>query len=93
MSYNLRIHPDAKKEFKKIGPRASELLLKKLESKLDEPHVPNRRLKGFPKPTYKIKSGVFRLVYEVNDSEIIVIVLGVGKRDRRIYTDTKNREM
>jgi mRNA interferase RelE/StbE len=44
---------------------------------------------------YKIKfrSSGYRLVYEVNDEEIVIYVVAVGKRDRGIvYHKVKKRK-
>lgn len=57
------------------------------------PHVPSARLSG-GKDRYKIKlRGVgYRLVYEVHDAEVIVIVVAVGRRDRNaVYKAAQKR--
>lgn len=55
----------------------------KARRRLDTPPVPSARLHG-SKDRYKIKlrSSGFRLVYEVRDTEIVVLVIAVGKRER-----------
>lgn len=55
----------------------------KLKERLSNPHVPKDALSGMPN-CYKIKlrSIGFRLVYQVIDQELIVIVVAVGKRER-----------
>ena len=40
----------------------------------------------------KLRSSEYRLVYEVNDFEVTVIVIAVGKRDKgKVYSKSKNR--
>jgi mRNA interferase RelE/StbE len=55
----------------------------RLAERLENPHVPSARLSG-PKDRYKIKLRHigYRLVYEVRDREVIVVVIAVGRRDR-----------
>jgi mRNA interferase RelE/StbE len=55
----------------------------KLAERLLHPRVPASRLSGHP-DRYKIKlrSAGYRLVYEVRDGELIVVVIAVGKRER-----------
>lgn len=55
----------------------------KLTERLANPRMPSAKLSG-DKDRYKIKlrSVGYRLVYEVHDSELIVIVVAVGKRER-----------
>jgi len=47
------------------------------------PRIPQARLSG-QQDRYKIKlrSVGYRLVYEVRDNELIVVVVAVGKRER-----------
>ena len=55
----------------------------KLAERLTNPRVPAAKLGGH-KDRYKIKlrSAGYRLVYEVRDRELIVVVVAVGKRER-----------
>jgi mRNA interferase RelE/StbE len=93
MNYKLKFLPSALKEWNKIGSTIRKQLKKKLKERLDEPVVPADRLIGF-KNHYKIKlrSAGYRLVYEVDQGEISVIVITVGKRERsEVYVKAKKR--
>jgi len=85
MSYNLKFYPSALKEWKKLAPPIREQFKKKLKERLENPHNPANQLRGF-KNVYKIKlrSVGYRLVYEVEEQEIVVYVIAVGKRDKGI---------
>jgi len=89
MSYKLEFLPKALKEWKKLDNSVKEQFKKKLKQRLEEPKVESNRLKGFEN-VYKIKLRTlgYRLAYEVKDSEIIVLVLKVGRRDK-IYDKLK----
>ncbi|WP_080718552.1 type II toxin-antitoxin system RelE family toxin [Pectobacterium brasiliense] len=66
---------------------------KKLKEVLQNPHVPANRLHGMA-DCYKIKlrSAGYRLVYQVLEHEIVVLVLAVGKRGRsEVYKAAKDR--
>ena len=82
-----------KKELVKLDKVLQIQLLKKLKCRLLFPKVPAARLRNMPN-CYKIKlraSGV-RLVYEVIDNRLIVLVLGVGRRDdNAVYIAAKKR--
>ena len=82
MSYDLKFIPTALKEWKKLDSSIQQMFKKKLEERLENPHVPSAKLSGFPN-LYKIKllSAGYRLVYEVNDNEIFILVIVVGKRN------------
>ena len=89
MTYNLEFLPKALKEWKKLDNSIKEQFKKKLKERLENPRVEFDRLKGFDN-VYKIKlkSFGYRLAYEVKDTEVIVIVIKIGKRDK-IYKDLK----
>lgn len=83
MTYRLEFLPSATKEWRKLGATVQQQMKKKLVERLEHPHVPASRLHG-DKNRYKIKlrqSG-YRLVYEVRDAQIVVVVIAVGKRTR-----------
>lgn len=66
---------------------------KKLKERLGNPRIPSSKLYGFS-DVYKIKlrSSGYRLVYEVNDSEVTVLVIAVGKREKgKVYSMSKSR--
>ncbi|MBB72377.1 MAG: type II toxin-antitoxin system mRNA interferase toxin, RelE/StbE family [Legionellales bacterium] len=86
MSYELHFHPTALKEWKKLDRSVSEQFKKVLLRRLENPHQEKSKLRGKLNGLYKIKlrqSG-YRLVYQVQDKTLIVLVLGVGKRDKEM---------
>ncbi|ATA25225.1 addiction module toxin RelE [Brenneria goodwinii] len=93
MSYKLEFEERALKEFKKLGAPVREQFTKKLKEVLQNPHVPANRLHGMA-DCYKIKlrSAGYRLVYQVIEHEIVVLVLAVSKRERsEVYKAAKDR--
>ena len=94
MSYNLKFTTISYKEWKKLNITAKEQFKKKLKERLENPRAFKDKLSGY-KDVYKIKlkSLGYRLVYEVKDEEIIVLVLAVGKRENnKVYEELKHRK-
>lgn len=85
MNYKIKFLPSALKEWKKLAPPIQKQFKKKIKERLLNPRNKASQLRGF-KDVYKIKlsSVGYRLVYEVNDKEIIIYVITVGKRERGI---------
>ena len=83
MKYELGFLEEALKEWSKLDSNTREQFKAKLTERLTNPRVPASKLSGH-KDRYKIKlrSVGYRLVYEVRDNEVIVIVVAVGKRER-----------
>jgi mRNA interferase RelE/StbE len=90
--YGLKFLPTALKEWKKLDSTIQNQLKKKLKERLENPRVPASRLHGFENH-YKIKlrASGYRLVYEIIDSEIIVLVVAVGKRDKNLVYQKANK--
>jgi mRNA interferase RelE/StbE len=83
MTYSLAFKEEALKEWRALDNAVREQFKNKLEERLTNPHIPSSKLSG-QKNRYKIKlrNMGFRLVYEVKDAELIVVVVAVGKRER-----------
>jgi mRNA interferase RelE/StbE len=83
-SYELKFKEPALEEFKKLDPALRRQFQKKLAERLQNPHVPSAQLRDMP-GCYKIKlhSAGYRLVYQVRDSALVIVVIAVGRRDRK----------
>ena len=93
MTYELGFLDSALKEWRKLDAQTRDQFKKKLAERLDAPHVPASKLSG-AKDRYKIKlrNIGYRLVYEVHDTEVIVVVVAVGRRDRNaVYKAAEKR--
>lgn len=93
MIYKLEFDRRALKEWGKLGHPVREQFKKKLAERLENPHVPASRLSGKTN-RYKIKlrSSGYRLVYEVCDDRVLLLVITVGKRaGDEVYNQADSR--
>lgn len=93
MKYNLKFLPTAFKEWKKLDNSTQIQFKKKINNILTKPHILKNQLRGFENH-YKIKlrSSGYRLVYEVMDKEVYILVIAIGKRNKNIvYKNAKKR--
>jgi len=93
MSYKLLFKVAALKEWKKLDPAVREIFKKRLAERLKNPHNESSRLSGM-KNCYKLKlrRAGFRLVYQVKNKELVVVVIAVGKREKNfIYKKATKR--
>ena len=83
MSFDLAFLEEALAEWQRLDGTIRTQLKKKLVERLQAPRVPSAKLSGHP-DRYKIKLRTvgYRMVYEVRDQQVLVIVIAVGKRDR-----------
>jgi len=92
-TYELDFLEDALKEWKKLDSTIRDQFTHKLAERVSAPHVPSARLSGM-KDCYKIKlrSAGYRLVYQVEDNILIILVIAIGKRERnQIYKAAAKR--
>lgn len=89
MTYKLKFRQSAKREFDKLDPTIKNQFKKQLAKVLENPLVPKHKLHGSAfRNMYKIKlrASGYRLVYEVIDDELVVLVIEIGRRDK-IYVN------
>ncbi|MEM5437079.1 type II toxin-antitoxin system RelE/ParE family toxin [Paraburkholderia diazotrophica] len=82
-TYKLQFLEPALKEWEKLDNTVRAQFKRKLAERLDNPRVESARLSTMP-DCYKIKLAAigYRMVYQVVDSTVTVIVVSVGKRER-----------
>lgn len=88
MIYELHFHPLALKEWKKLSKELQDHFKKQLKLRLENPHVISA------KDCYKIKlhQAGYRLVYQINDNKMILLVVAVGKRNKnKVYESATDR--
>lgn len=93
MTYGLAFLDEALKEWRKLDSVTRDQFKSKFAERLLNPKIPSARLHG-AKERYKIKlrNAGFRLVYEVRDRELLVLVVAVGKRERNaVYKIAERR--
>ena len=93
MTYKLEFLTEALKEWKALDSTTKKQFKKKLTERLENPLIPSAKLLG-ARNRYKIKlrAAGYRLIYEVLDNKIVVVVVAIGKRERnRVYKAAAKR--
>ncbi|MDY6455996.1 type II toxin-antitoxin system RelE family toxin [Acinetobacter faecalis] len=94
MTYKLLRHKEFTAEWEKLPSVIREHFKKKLAKIIKQLHVPKSLLRGNLAGCYKIKllKAGFRLVYQVRDDQVIILLVTVGKReDNVVYVEAKKR--
>ncbi|WP_019867296.1 type II toxin-antitoxin system RelE family toxin [Methylovulum miyakonense] len=94
MSFKLRFKEQAWQEWHDLAPSIREQFAKKLHTLKENPRIESARLSGL-KNCYKIKlrKAGFRLVYEVRDQELVILVVAIGKRERNAVYKTAAKRL
>ena len=94
-SFSLEFHITALKEWQKLDNSLKDQFKKHLEKRLSNPRVPSAKLHGDLDNFYKIKLRTlgYRLVYEVIDHKLVILVIAIGKRNREeVYKKASTRK-
>ncbi len=82
-SYSIRIKHSAAREIEALQPRDRARVVDRIAKLADHPRPPGcEKLSGTDK--YRLRQGDHRILYQVIDRELIVIVVRVGHR-REVY--------
>jgi len=82
-AYNVLIKKSAAKELEAVPKKNREKLVAKIRNLANDPRPPgSEKLAGDDK--YRIRQGVYRVLYEVDDTTVMVTVVRVAHR-REVY--------
>jgi mRNA interferase RelE/StbE len=82
-SYELFIKPSASKEIEALSKQERRRIVAKIASLSRDPRPPNcEKLSG--QDRYRLRQGNYRILYEIQDLALVVVVVKVGHR-RDVY--------
>lgn len=82
-SYRIVFKRSVAKDLRRIANEDVARILKPVNSWADDPRPPgSEKLSG--QERYRIRQGVYRILYEINDDELVVFVVKAGHR-RDVY--------
>ena len=81
--YELVVRQSVSKDTKNIPSNDLKKILKKMKALCEDPRPPGSvKLSGME--YYRIRQGDYRIIYEIEDNRLIVVVVKIGHR-REIY--------
>lgn len=79
--YKLLFRRSVAKDLRSVLGKDLEKILRRIQSLVAEPRPPGcEKLTG--EESYRIRQGACRIIYTVNDKEIIIVVIRVAQRGR-----------
>ncbi|TVS05770.1 MAG: type II toxin-antitoxin system RelE/ParE family toxin [Cyanobium sp. PLM2.Bin73] len=93
MPFELAFHPEALSEWENLTKGIREQFKNTLVERLIAPRIPARKLRGSTNcDKIQLLAAGFRLVYEVRDRQVLVLVVAVGKREHNaLYREADQR--
>jgi mRNA interferase RelE/StbE len=77
--YRLVFKKSAAKDFRNIPKRDVRKLLSRIESLAEDPR-PRGSMKLAGQERYRVRQGAYRILYEIQDDELVVTVVKAGHR-------------
>ena len=85
-SYELAFKKSVAKDLRELPKQDVKRILQRVRSLSDDPRPPGcEKLSG--QERYRVRQGLYRIVYEIHDDAVLVIVVKVGHR-RDVYRRT-----
>jgi len=78
--YSLQFKKSVTKDLRSLQKRDVQRILKRIESLAEDPR-PTGCEKLVDREFYRIRQGRYRILYEILDDALIVLVIKVGSRD------------
>lgn len=84
MTYRVEFAPAALRQLRKLDPQARRRVEAAIELLSDNPRPPAARMLVNSDGAWRVRVGNYRVVYEIHDDQLLVLVLAAGHR-REIY--------
>jgi mRNA interferase RelE/StbE len=84
VSYAVRVSPAAARQIRKLDPPIRRKMQAVIELLADNPRPPAATQLVCGQGEWRVRVGDYRIVYEIRDAELVVLVLRLGHR-REIY--------
>ena len=94
MSWKVTIHPlVVKEDLKEIDPPQARKIIKAIEQRLgSRPKEYGEPLLGAFRRYWKLRVGDYRVIYEIVENKVLVLVVKIGlRRDSKVYDEFFNR--
>jgi len=83
-SYEVVFRKSVAKDLRAFPKDAVRRILERIRALADDPRPPGcEKLSGLER--YRLRQGSYRIVYEIEDARLIVLVVKVGRHPRDIY--------
>lgn len=80
MSYRIAVKKSAAKALKKIPKPDRKRIIEKIDSLAEDlPNPDTTKMKG-NNPFHKVRTGDYRIIYEVQEEVLVILVVKVGHR-------------
>lgn len=80
MAYRIEFRPRALREFQSLSKEIQARLTPRIEALADNPRPPGVKKLSSREDLYRIRVGDYRVIYQVQDKVLLVVVVRIGHR-------------
>ena len=84
MAYAILLDPPAERQLKALTESTQKRIVKRLKSLQHNPRLQGVKKLAGEDGLYRIREGSYRIIYKVQDKELIVLVVKIGDR-KEVY--------
>lgn len=84
MRYSIEVAPAAGRQIRKLDRAIQKWILDRIEKLEDAPRPSDASKLQSPEDLYRIRVGDYRIIYQIEDDRLVVLIVRVGNR-REIY--------
>ncbi len=84
MTYEVRLAPAAVRQLRTLDPPGRRRVQAAIDLLAEEPRPPGARQLVGGAGEWRVRTGDFRIIYDIRDGELLVLVIKVGHR-RDVY--------
>ena len=81
--YSLKIKQSAYKELQRLDKKERIPIVSAIDKLTENPHI-GKVLKGDLSGLRRIRSGSYRVIYEINEGEVLILILRIAHR-KQVY--------
>ncbi len=79
--FNVEYTKEARKALKSLPAGTSRIIREKIEHLAVEPFAVNNNVKKLAgRPGYRLRIGDWRVIYEIQEQRVVILVLAIGAR-------------
>lgn len=80
MSYAVQVAPSAVRQLHKLTPDARRRIHAAIELLAETPRPPGAKKLSGSSGDWRVRTGDYRIIYEIHDARLVVLVVAVGHR-------------
>lgn len=86
--YTVKLKPQAQKFIEAQSKKVQRQLIQRIEALQEDPRPPASKCLDARKKIYRVRSGPYRIIYQIKGRELLVIIAKVGDR-KNVYNNLK----